>query len=653
MTLAAFRELPLLASLTDGDLGVLEEHAAWVWQQPGDVIVRQGEACSDLWLVVRGEAEVLLEGDIPTRLALLGPGDSFGELAALRGGPAPATLTSRAVTSLLRLSGPAFQRLLDQNGDLARRVLESVSRREAETWERLHRTRLRERTLADHIARQSARSHGEWVGTGPWSQRIRAAIARGSHTDEPAVFVGEPGVGKELAAARMHSNGRRKDGPFLVLDAAAWSAQAWLESVRMAAHGTLLIKRADQAPPEAARWVAEQLPSASGEGRGRLPGRVPRLMATASPPDDREMSPVEEALLAEGHAVLIPPLRERREDIGPLVRYFVRKHGHEHGGAPSLQAVSPEAMRRLASHDFAGANVRELERVVQEALLLAAGGTVGPEHLRLDRARSAGMQPRLGLALGGGAVRGSCHIGVLRAFAEEGIKVDLVAGTSAGALVGALYAGGVEWRELQDLAGHLGWLDVAEPSWPGAGFLTNRRMRTFLDRHMGPMRFEDLRLPFAAVAADANTGAEVVLTRGRVADAVRASAAIPGVFKPVEFGGRLLVDGMVVNNVPAGAARSMGADVVVAVDVTAYSFAAGAPHSPGESVMRAFDIMARQTVSASLEWADVVIRPEIGGINAYSAKGASEFVRRGYAAAREAMPAVRARLEEIRHELSL
>jgi predicted acylesterase/phospholipase RssA/CRP-like cAMP-binding protein len=651
-TLAALRELPLLASLTETDLALLAEHAAWDWYQPGDLVMRQGEACADFCLVVRGQVELLLEGDTPTRLAQVGPGESFGELAALRGGPSPATAVAREVTSLLRLSGPALLLVLEHSGSLARGLLESVSRRESDAWARLHRARLRERSLADHLSRQSARTHGEWVGTGPWSQRIRAAIARGSRSDEPVVFVGEPGTGKELAAARMHYNGRRKDGPFIVLDGAAWSMQGWLEAVRMAAHGTLLIKQADQAQPDAVRCMADQLPSKAGEGRGRLPGRVPRLMATAGPVDDREMSPMEEALLAEGFPVLIPPLRERREDIGPLVRHFVRKHSPHPSGAAILQPVAPEAMRRLASHPFEGSNVRELERVVQEALLLAGGGAIGVEHLRLSRPRGPAERPRIGLALGGGSVRGSCHIGVLRAFAEEGIPVDLIAGTSAGALVGALYAGGMAWQDLQDLAGRMGWLDVAEPAWPGAGFMTNRRMRGFLERHVGQVTFADLRLPFAAVAADANTGAEVVLTQGRVADAVRASTAIPGIFKPVEFSGRLLVDGVVVNNVPAGVARSMGADLVIAVDVTSYSFAAGAPRSLGESMMRAFDIMARQTVSASLEWADVVIRPEIGGLNAYRARGAAEFVRRGYAAAREALPEVRARLADLQRALT-
>ncbi|HWI64397.1 MAG TPA: patatin-like phospholipase family protein, partial [Symbiobacteriaceae bacterium] len=347
-----------------------------------------------------------------------------------------------------------------------------------------------------------------------------------------------------------------------------------------------------------------------------------------------------------------PALRDRLEDLPALIRHFVRKFSH--GAAESGQApISPEAMRRLASFPFARGNVRELERVVQEAALLAAGGTIGSEHLRLNRPEHPLGRPRVGLVLGGGVVRGTAHVGVIRAFEEEGIPIDCLVGTSSGSLVGALYAGGLDWRELAEIARNLSWFDMAEPVWPRGGFVTNRRMRRFLDSHIGPVTFDKLRIPFAAVAADANTGQEVVLKEGRVADAVRGSTAIPGLFRPVEVGGRLLVDGVVVNNVPAGVARAMGADLVVAVDVTEYGFSAGAPRSVAEAVMRAFDIMTRQTITTSLEWADVVIRPQISGLNSFSPRSAGEYMRRGYAAAREQVTEIRLRLEELRREMRI
>ncbi|HWI51390.1 MAG TPA: patatin-like phospholipase family protein [Symbiobacteriaceae bacterium] len=652
MTLAALRELPLLAGVSDSDLALLADHCRWAWHQPGETIVRQGEAQMEFCIVVRGQAEVQLAGDLPTRLALLGPGDFFGELSVLTGGPAPASVVAREMVSLLCVTAEGLNQLLKSSDHLARQLVSALSLRANEAGLRLHRTRLRERTLSDHIARQGARTYPEWVGTGAWSQRVRAAIVRGSRSDEPVVFVGETGTGKELAAARMHYNSGRKEGPFIVMDGPAFTEAGWAEAVRLAAHGTLLVRRADEAPVQAADAVAAVLPAVAGSGRGRIPSRVPRIMATAREVDDRDPSPLEEAILAEGYAVPIPAVRDRLEDLPALVRHFVRKYTH--GAAADGQApISGEAMRRLASFPFAQANVRELERTIQEAALLAGGGMIGVEHLRLNRARGAHAQPRVGLVLGGGVVRGTAHIGVIRAFAEEGIPIDCVVGTSSGSLIGAFYAGGLDWREMQELARNLSWLQIAEPAWPRGGFVTNRRLRRFLDAHIGPVSFADLKIPFAAVAADANTGQELVIREGRVADAVRGSTAIPGLFRPVEFEGRLLVDGVVVNNVPANAARAMGADLVIAVDVTEYGFSAGAPRSVAEAVMRAFDIMARQTITTSLEWADVVIRPQVSGLNSFSPRSAVEYMRRGYSAARELVPEIRLRLEELRREMRI
>ncbi|HEY3367688.1 MAG TPA: patatin-like phospholipase family protein [Symbiobacteriaceae bacterium] len=652
MTLAALRELPLLAPLSDSELDMLHGQYDWAWYQPGEVMVRQGQAAGDFCIVAEGAVELLLEGDMPTRLNLLGPGDFFGELPALTGEPAPATAVAREVTSLLRLSHEGLLLLLERNSQLNRAIIAALSARAKEAGARLQRAKLRERTFADHLTRQSARAYPEWVGSGPWSQRVRAAIARAGRSIQPVIFVGEPGTGKELAAARAHYNSERKDGPFMVLDATHWSDQHWAECLRMAAHGTLLLKHAHLAPPEAAGPVRAVMPSVAGDRPGRLPGNVPRVLATAGSAEEREPSDVEAVLLDEGFAVPVPPLRERREDVPALVRHFIRKHGHLPAGARALEPVSPDALRKLELYPFLAGNVRELERVVSQASLLAAGSTIAAEHLRLKRQFSRTGRPTVGLALGGGVIRGAAHIGVIRALEEASIPVDFLAGTSSGSLVGALWAGGLDWTRIEALISQTGWLDIAEPAWPAGGFLTSRRMRGFLERQIGQVRFDRLRVPFAAVAADAGAGHEVILRDGFVADAVRASTAIPGIFKAVELDGRYLVDGVVVNNVPASVVRAMGADLVIAVDITQYSFSPGPIRSIGEAISRAFDIMARQTVTASLEWADVVIRPQVSGLNGFSTRSAPEFVRRGYAAGREAVPGILARLDQLRQEMA-
>lgn len=648
VNLEQLRTLSLLAPLDEAALQDLGEHAEWTWYQPGERIVGQGQGTEDFYLIVEGQVEAVLEGEIPTRLGLYGPGEFFGEFAAVSGEPSPGSILAREATCLLRLGRDSFFHLLEEHGELNRQIIATLSLRMKDAASRLHRARMRERTLSDHITRQGARHYPEWVGTGPWSQRIRAAIARGSGCLEPVLFAGESGAGKELAAARMHFNSLRKDGPFIVLHGSDLSPDRWREALRMAAHGTILLKGADAAPPDAAALVREALPSVVGGRRGQLPSRIPRLMGTVSPTEEREPTPLEAAILAEGFAVPVPPLRERREDLPLLARHLLRRRGHRPAGEAAIHPISQEALRRLDRYLFLTANVRELDRALQQAALLAGGEMIQVDHLRLGPISSRPGRARLALALGGGAVRGTAHIGVLQAFEEEGIPIDLIVGTSAGSLVGALYAGGLDSATLERMLGKVGWLDIAEPCWPRGGFLTSRRMRSFFDRLIGPLSIEELKIPFAAVAGDATTGQEVVLREGRVADAVRASTAIPGIFRPVELDGRLLVDGVVVNNVPASVARALGADLVVAVDITEYTFAPRPLRSLGEAVMRAFDIMARQTINASLEWADVVIRPQVGGLNGFHFKNAHEYARRGYAAARAAMPEIKARLAEMR-----
>lgn len=182
--------------------------------------------------------------------------------------------------------------------------------------------------------------------------------------------------------------------------------------------------------------------------------------------------------------------------------------------------------------------------------------------------RKGGRGPRIGLALGGGAARGWAHIGVLRELQSRGIEPDVVSGTSAGALVGAIYlCGGLDWFEkwLRRL-GRLEivrYLDVTFPA--GGGLLEGKRLMDFLREHLGDPRIEALGRPFAAVVTDLGTGRESWLREGPLFGAVRASMAFPGLFTPVQIDGRWLVDGGLVNPVPVSVCRALGADVVIAV----------------------------------------------------------------------------------------
>ncbi len=178
---------------------------------------------------------------------------------------------------------------------------------------------------------------------------------------------------------------------------------------------------------------------------------------------------------------------------------------------------------------------------------------------------------KVGLALGGGAARGLAHIGVLEVLEKGGVPIDLVAGTSAGAVVGALHASGMSAGRMREVAVAFDWFkrrSLVDLSMPRTGFIAGERLTREIKELMGgDLKFTQLKKPFACVACDLLSGEEAVMTRGSVADAVHASISIPVVFQAVERGGRYLVDGGLVNEIPVNVARAMGADYIIAVNV--------------------------------------------------------------------------------------
>lgn len=201
-----------------------------------------------------------------------------------------------------------------------------------------------------------------------------------------------------------------------------------------------------------------------------------------------------------------------------------------------------------------------------------------------DRAAEATTQappavtrPTIGLALGGGAARGFAHIGVMRVLAAHGIVPDVIVGTSIGAVVGGSYAAKQldtleEWARSLNVRSILSYLDI---SLSGSGLINGGHLSRRLDAAIKDTRIDDLPLRFAAIATEFNTGHEIWLTRGRLADAMRASYALPGIFPPVRIGGRWLVDGALVNPVPVSAARALGARLVIAVNLNSDLFGRG------------------------------------------------------------------------------
>ncbi len=258
-------------------------------------------------------------------------------------------------------------------------------------------------------------------------------------------------------------------------------------------------------------------------------------------------------------------------------------------------------------------------------------------------------KPRVALVLGGGAARGFAHVGVIRALEKEKIQVDMVVGTSVGSLIGALYASSQNSFELEWTAFTLERDDLFDYGLMGAvtgmGVVKGDKLERFVRAKVPQANIENLKLPFAAVATDLNRGQRVVLDHGPVARAVHASSAIPGVFEPVEYQGKLLVDGGVMENIPISVAREKGADIVIAVDisenVTNFNIS-----NIVDVTLQAVNIMFDQNVKNQVKNADVVISPAVGDVAMLDFTQKKRCMQAGVDATEKAMPQIRQKIEE-------
>jgi NTE family protein len=251
--------------------------------------------------------------------------------------------------------------------------------------------------------------------------------------------------------------------------------------------------------------------------------------------------------------------------------------------------------------------------------------------------------PRIGLALGGGAARGFAHIGVIQVLEENGIRPDLVAGTSAGSLVAALYASGKTGAEMAALALAMDEGAITDWSFPARGLIRGEALARYVREQTGNRPIEQLKLPLGIVATDLDNGAPMLFQRGDTGLAVRASSAVPAVFQPVRIGSREYVDGGLVSPVPVRFARQMGAEFVVAVDIS--SPPDGAPTGDlMKMLLQTFAIMGRSINGFELKDADVVLRPGLAGVGSADFTARRRAIQAGRDAALAALPALKAKL---------
>ncbi|HVN24605.1 MAG TPA: patatin-like phospholipase family protein [Syntrophorhabdales bacterium] len=258
-------------------------------------------------------------------------------------------------------------------------------------------------------------------------------------------------------------------------------------------------------------------------------------------------------------------------------------------------------------------------------------------------------EPKVALVLGGGSAKGFAHVGVIRVLEQEKIPVNMIVGTSVGSLIGSIYASNPDGFQLEWLAFKIEKSDILDFSivYSKMGPVQGAKLESFVERNVAAKRIEDTKIPFFPVATDLNTGETVTLEKGSMARAVHASCAIPGIFAPVTFDKRMLVDGGVTDNVACDIARKKGADIIIGVslqkDVKNYQI-----DSAIDVIAQSINIMAREASRSKLECADVIIEPDLHGVPLFDFSQKKLMMEEGIKATGKAVPKIQSLLAKYR-----
>lgn len=256
---------------------------------------------------------------------------------------------------------------------------------------------------------------------------------------------------------------------------------------------------------------------------------------------------------------------------------------------------------------------------------------------------------KVAVVLGAGVSRGFAHVGVLKVLEAHKVPIHLIVGTSVGSFVGSIYASGVDAFHVQKMALAIQKDEVVDLTIPDNGFIRGEKLESFVNKAVQNAAIERLKIPFRAVATNVQTGEEIVFAIGNTGKAVRASCSIPGVFQPVRIGDKSYVDGGLVSPVAVDAARKAGADVVIAVDISA-GVAKILPQGILETILQSIDIMYAKIAAVQIRNADVVIRPRVSHINSSDFDRRHEAILEGEKAAAEALPQIQQIMNKLRQE---
>ena len=584
--------VPLLSSLDRDQLASLADACAMREVRAGDAVFRKGDPGDALYIVASGTVEAVLdEGSTSERVvSSFVPGDVFGEMALITGQRRSATVRARTEARLLTLAKTHFDAAMARDASLGIKLSQSLSRRLVDANEQMsrHRTRICTVIPAGDATTTAQLLIRLMLGVRMQLKRRGVVVMLGV---EPPAELGVSGGGDRLDVEAEPIPKSPAAGRFV-----------WLGPDVLASHSDAAIAaRLDTLRQLHHQVIVWTTPETALHRRAAL------HRATAT------------VVLGAGAGVVAEVLR-----IADTVKEL---------GAPVRLAITEESVNRAA-----------VLPPSQFAPIWLGGSGV-------DRLARVVMGTSVGLALSGGAAQGLAHLGVLEALIAAKVPIDMIAGTSGGALYGSMVASGLtaeaaQARVIKQTARNL--MDKADLTLPRYGIIRGRRIERMIRDAIGDITFDQMKIPFRAVATDLENGDEVVLSQGPVYRAVRASISIPGIFEPVKIDGRTLVDGAVVTPLPVRPARAMGADFVIAVHVPApgrvsdeRKRAAGKKldeqHNLVSTIFRSYafagDVLAQQ---ASVE-ADLCIRPDVALFGWRDYRSAVDIIHAGRRAGQESI----------------
>ena len=609
-------EFPIIGELEEADLLTIRPYLSVNEYEEGTTILKQNQKGADFHIILAGILDVFVEQKTQVHIAKLETGHFFGEMSCLTGSVVSATVQASEKVRTVSMSRDGMLQLMDKSTIFRNHMIEAMTERIANSNDRVLEEHTRSSAVLRQLQMEQQSKYGQLVGESAFMQQTREKIARLSQGKEHLSIIGEKGVGKSHIAWEIHAQSKRSEFPILSMNADGFTMEEWEVNVQAARRGMIILEQADLLPFELLNRLLHSLVET-------------RLVMTGRDKLSIDMEQLE-----------VISLRERKEDMLHLIYAFIS----EAGFSDPETLISQEAINMIDNFPFLGGNIQELKRVVHDALIRSNGKVIRSTHLRFGSVREPGARPKIGLALGSGSVKGAAHVGVIKALEQANIPIDLIAGTSVGAFIGALYAGGQPVSAFEKVLPTVRWSQLVQPTIPHKGLVNNNFMARFIEKYIGPVNFEDLSIPFAAVASDAINGEAYILNEGKVAHAVCASTAIPGVMKPVKYGDKLLLDGAVAQPVPVALAKSMGADIVIAVDVSTPMSIKKEPKNLVATILNTIDIMSERIIQDELQLADFVLTPWLE-TNQLTFKESTSYIQKGEEVANEVVLDIKKRIE--------